>query len=602
MAELLAIAFLGGLITGISPCIIPVLPVVMAGGAASGNRARPFLIIGGLIVSFTLQEFVGSALLSALGLPQSFLRWFGIGVLFALAAALLIPFFGEMVERPFARLGTTRYATRGGGFVLGLSLGLVFAPCAGPVYSAIAAATTKHELSATLLFTALFYALGAAVPLLILALVAQRATTQWSRLRQHLPAVRRGAGVVVAATTLVIALGGFDYLQTHTPGFTSALENGVESNVCTQLTGLAHEQQNQFVARMQHLEGHSFSCTGEGSSSSTSLSATPPTSSSTTTPGHPTTPKVKQSSLPHLGRAPDFSGIVSWLNTPGSAPLSLEQLKGKVVLIDFWTYSCINCQRALPHVESWYGDYKNDGFVVVGVSTPEFGFEHVVSNVKSAASHLGIDYPIAIDNNYGTWDAYNNEYWPAEYLLDQTGQVRAYDFGEGGYGTMEDNIRSLLAANGTTTLPAKTTVANKTPTAPLTQESYVGYEEESSAPEDAGVWVGTPFAQDKKAVYHAPSSIPSNDLALNGTWTDHSQEATAGSGASIELNFTANTVYLVLGGKGTVAVSLNGQTRKTVTVSGVPTLYTLFSSSELQTGLLTLKVSPGVQAYDFTFG
>ncbi len=602
MAELLAIAFLGGLITGISPCIIPVLPVVVAGGAANNNRARPFLIIGGLIVSFTLQEFIGSALLSALGLPQSFLRWFGIGVLFALAAALLIPFVGEWVEKPFARLGGTRYATRGGGFVLGLSLGLVFAPCAGPVYSAIAAATTKHEISATLLFTALSYALGAAVPLLILAIIAQRATNQWSRLRQHMPAVRRGAGVVLAATTLVIAFGGFDYLQTHTPGFTSALENSVESTVCTQLTGLAHEQQNQFVAKMQRLEGHSFSCTGESSSSSTTLSATAPHGGSTTHGTPKTTPTEKASSLPHLGHAPDFTGIVSWLNTPGNMPLSLSQLKGKVVLIDFWTYSCINCQRSLPHVESWYNTYKSDGLVVVGVSTPEFGFEHVVSNVKSAAANLGIDYPIAIDNNYGTWDAYNNEYWPAEYLIDQTGQVRAYDFGEGGYPTMEDNIRSLLAAGGATSLPAKTHVANKTPTGPLTQESYVGYQEADSAPEDAGVWVGTPFAQDKKAVYHAPSSIPTNDLALNGTWTDHSQEATAGPGASIELNFTANDVYLVLGGKGTVSVSDNGHPLKTVSVSGVPTLYTLFSGSELSTGLLTLDVSPGVQAYDFTFG
>jgi len=236
------------------------------------------------------------------------------------------------------------------------------------------------------------------------------------------------------------------------------------------------------------------------------------------------------------------------------------------------------------------------------VHTPEFAFEHVASNVRAAVKRLGIHYPVVQDNDYGTWDAYNNEYWPAEYLLDQTGQVRAYDFGEGGYATMEDNIRSLLAANGTTDLPAKTAVANKTPTAPITQESYVGYQEESSAPEDAGVWVGTPFVQDKKALYHAPSSIPSNDLALNGTWTDHRQEATAGKDASIELNFTADDVYLVLAGTGTVTVSLDGHALKAVHVSGVPTLYTLFSSPSLQTGLLTLGVSPGVQAYDFTFG
>ena len=147
-----------------------------------------------------------------------------------------------------------------------------------------------------------------------------------------------------------------------------------------------------------------------------------------------------------------------------------------MVLVDFWTYSCINCQRALPHVEGWYNDYKNDGLVVVGVSAPEFAFEHVVSNVESAAGSLGIDYPVAVDDNLATWDAYNNEYWPAEYLIDPTGIVRAYDFGEGGYSSMEDNIRMLLTANGVTDLPARTDVPDKTPTNDITPESYVGDE------------------------------------------------------------------------------------------------------------------------------
>jgi cytochrome c biogenesis protein CcdA/thiol-disulfide isomerase/thioredoxin len=597
VAELFAIAFLGGLITGISPCVIPVLPVVMAGGATGTNRARPFVIIGGLIVSFTLQEFIGATLLSALGLPQSFLRWFGIVVLFVLAAALLIPFVGVWIEKPFARLAPSGYATRGGGFILGLSLGLVFVPCAGPVYSAIAAATDQHHVSATLLFTALAYAIGAGVPLLILGLVAQRATNQWSRLRRHLPTVRKVSGVVLAATTLAIALGGFDYLQTHTPGFTSSLENAVENNVCAQLANLSHEKTNQFVARMQHLEGHSFSCTGPNTSQSTNLASHK---------APPSTQAVRQvdvssSPLPRLGRAPDFSGIVSWLNTPGSQPLSLAGLRGKVVLIDFWTYSCINCQRALPHVEGWYKDYKNEGLVVVGVSSPEFGFEHVISNVRSAAGQLGIAYPIAIDNNFDTWSAYNNEYWPAEYLVDQKGQVRAYDFGEGGYTQMERNIRTLLASDGAAALPAPTDTPDKTPTSPLTQETYVGYSEAESQPADAGVWL-TPFTHDAAKVYHAPSAIPQNDAAFNGTWTDHSEEATAGPNASLRLHFTANKVFLVMGGQGTVNVSFNGQRMNTVAVHGVPTLYTLFMGSELQTGQLTLQFSPGVQAYDFTFG
>jgi cytochrome c biogenesis protein CcdA/thiol-disulfide isomerase/thioredoxin len=579
--ELLGIAFVGGLITGISPCIIPVLPVIMAGGATDVSRRRPFLIIGGLIVSFTLQEFVGATILNALDLPLSLTKWVGIAALFVLAAALIFPAIGDLVQKPFAKLGSTRYAHRGGGFVLGLSLGLVFAPCAGPVYSAVAAATDKHDISANLLFTALAYAVGAGVPLLILGLLAQRAATRWSRLRPHLPAVRRWAGVIVAATALVIAVGGFDYLQTHTPGFTSALENSVESSACTQLAGLSHEKLNQYVVKMQSDEGHSFSCTGSGSSQSTTVAAGSGSAAS---------------SLPQLGHAPNFTGIVSWFNTPGNKPLSLSQLKGKIVLIDFWTYSCINCQRSLPHVEGWYNDYKKDGLVVVGVSTPEFPFEHVVANVQSAASRLGIDYPVAIDNNYGTWDAYNNEYWPAEYLIDQTGEVRAYDFGEGGYSTMESNIRSLLAANGNKNLPARTDVPNKTPTSTsITPESYVGYERLSNE-------VGTTVQNNKTIVYKAPSTIPANSLAFSGTWTVHSEGAIAGPNATLSLNFTADDVYLVLSGTGTIDVSDNGKFLRKVTVSGVPNLYTLLSGSNLQSGTLTLSMSPGLEAYDFTFG
>ena len=305
---------------------------------------------------------------------------------------------------------------------------------------------------------------------------------------------------------------------------------------------------------------------------------------------------ANKTNLPNLGRAPNFAGITSWFNTPGNLPLTLSQLRGKVVLIDFWTYSCINCQRALPHVEGWYNDYKKDGLVVVGVSAPEFAFEHVVSNVESAAGNLGLDYPVAVDDNLATWDAYNNQYWPADYLIDPTGVVRAYNFGEGGYGTMEDNIRMLLTANGVANLPSRTDVPDKTPTsAAMTPESYVGYSRLSNE-------VGTAVVPDKETVYHAPASIASNSLAFGGRWTVHSEGAVAGANATLGLQFTANDVYLVMGGEGTVGVSYNGRHLAALTVAGIPKLYTLLSSGALQTGVLTLTVSPGVEAYDFTFG
>ena len=229
MVELLLIAFLGGLITGISPCIVPVLPVVVAGGSTGASWRRPALIIAGLVVSFSLTVLLGSTILSALGLPQDLLYWLGISLLLLLALGLLVPAIGHWVERPFSRLGSSRYARSGGGFVLGLSLGLVFVPCAGPVLAAISVAAANHRVNASLLFVTLFYALGAAIPLLVLAGIAQRAATRWKRVRPHLPVVRQVAGAVLAATTIAIAFGLFDPLQRDVPGYTSALENRVES-------------------------------------------------------------------------------------------------------------------------------------------------------------------------------------------------------------------------------------------------------------------------------------------------------------------------------------------------------------------------------------
>ena len=604
MGELLVIAFLGGLITGLSPCIVPVIPVVMAGGSAGTSKWRPYVIIAGLVVSFSLSVLFASSLLGFLHLPQDLLFWLGVALLGLLSIGLLIPKLGEVIERPFARLGASRYANQGGGFVLGLSLGLVFVPCAGPVLTAISVAAAHHHAGVSSLLVTLFYALGVTIPLLVLAVVAQRATTSWSSLRSHLPTVRKVAGVVLGVATLAIAFNWLGALQRDVPGYTSALEDHIEStgSACTQLQHLSGEHQNQFAAANAHLEGKKATCaaTDEGNSQSGHLVAGAKTTTTTTTTS-PSSPQkapvfmASKTNLPDLGQAPNFTGITAWFNTPGNKPLSLSELRGKVVLVDFWTYSCINCQRALPHVEGWYNDYKNDGLVVVGVSSPEFAFEHVVSNVESAAGSLGIDYPVAVDDNLATWDAYNNEYWPADYLIDPDGTVRAYNFGEGGYSSMENNIRMLLSANGVTDLPPRTDVPNKTPTNELTPESYVGDDRLNNA-------VGTAVVPDKAIVYHPPSTIPSNSLAFGGTWTVHSEEATAGANATLGLQFTADDVYLVMSGDGTVGVSYNGKPLTTVKVSGIPKLYTLFSGSVLQNGTLTLTVSPGLEAYDFTFG
>ncbi|HEX3789073.1 MAG TPA: redoxin domain-containing protein, partial [Pseudonocardiaceae bacterium] len=260
-------------------------------------------------------------------------------------------------------------------------------------------------------------------------------------------------------------------------------------------------------------------------------------------------------------------------------------------------YSCINCQRSLPHVEAWYNTYRKDGLVVVGVHTPEFAFEHVVSNVESEAAKLGVHYPVAIDSNYGTWDAWGNQYWPAEYLIDQTGEIRHVAFGEGDYSTTEGEIRSLLAAGSpTATLPPATEVADATPTEELTPETYLGNQ---YAPLHTS---GTAPSPGGNTNYQYPSTLQPSTFALAGTWTDGDEALTAGANAQLELSYQAKDVYLVIGGAGTVTVQVNGRTTTTLTIAGVPKLYTLVSTPNENAAVLNLKLGPGVQAYDFTFG
>jgi thiol-disulfide isomerase/thioredoxin len=267
-----------------------------------------------------------------------------------------------------------------------------------------------------------------------------------------------------------------------------------------------------------------------------------------------------------------------------------------VVLVDFWTYSCINCQRTLPHVEAWYSRYAKDGFVVVGVHTPEFAFEHVVANVRAQSAALGVHYPVAIDDNYGTWNAYSNEYWPADYLIDSHGEVRHVHFGEGDYGGTEALVRQLLhAARPGASLPPPTNVPDKTPGGILSPETYVGYERFQYLLPSNQVAENT-------AAYHFPASLPLGGLGLSGTWTEQAQEATAGARAELELSFHARYVYLVLGGHGALGVSVDGRHSKTIDINGVPKLYPRYQAGSAQNGSLLLHAAPGVEVYDFTFG
>ena len=297
--------------------------------------------------------------------------------------------------------------------------------------------------------------------------------------------------------------------------------------------------------------------------------------------------------LDDFGAAPDFTGISTWLNTPGGQPLSLAGLRGKVVLVDFWTYSCINCLRTLPHLEAWDRAYRKAGLVIVGVHTPEFAFEHVVSNVRGAAHRLGVRYPIAIDNRYGTWEAYGNQYWPAEYLIDRSGHVRHAHFGEGEYDRTESLIRELLATRNVR-LAAATRARDTTPTDVITPESYLGYQRLDR-------YAGSEIAKNREADYRFPSRLAANELAYSGLWRVESERIVAGRDARLRLRYQARYVYLVLGGKGRVQTLLDGKPARTVTVNG-DRLYTLVSDPQEHEKLLELRFTPGVAGYAFTFG
>ncbi len=403
MLVLLGIGFVAGLITALSPCVLPVLPVLLAGSAAGGPR-RPYAIVAGLVVSFTLSVLFAAWLLDLLGLPLDVLRNVALALLFLVAATLIFPSFGLLVERPLARFTRRSGRDVGGGFLLGASLGLVMVPCAGPVLAAVAVVAASREVGIDTLLLTVAYSLGHAVPLLAFAIGGQRAG-RLTAVRTHAVALRRGLGVVIAATALAITLNVDRHFTTAVPGYTRAVQEHVESSARAKsaLAGLRE--------------------TGSG-------------------PGTRAT-----EALDDYGPAPDFQNVSLWLNTPGGRPLTLAGLRGKVVLVNFWTYTCVNCLRELPHVKAWYDAYRRDGLVVVGVHAPEFAFEHEPRNVRRAVQDLGIEHPVPLDNDFGTWNAYANQYWPANYLVDRAGHVRYVHFGEGEYERTERAIRTLLAVD-----------------------------------------------------------------------------------------------------------------------------------------------------------
>ena len=536
MVPLFIFSFLAGFFTALSPCILPVLPAILAAGVA-GGRLRPLGTILGLICSFTFFTLLLTWLIRITGLSPSILRYVAIALIFFFGLVMIFPKLSNWfakVTTPIADLGQKIQSSKPkegfwGGILFGLALGLLWTPCAGPILGAITTLVASQTISATVIIMTLLYSVGAGIPLFFFAYGSAKLIKTSRLLSRYTERIRQFFGVLMVGFALLLTFN-WDML------------------ISQKLSQFFPEWISE---KNFHVE------------------------------------VKKNSSLPNDGKAPELKGLEAWINSP---PLTLSELKGKVVLIDFWTYSCINCLRTIPYLKNWYQDYKDKGFVIIGVHTPEFVFEMDLENVKKAVYDLGIEYPVALDNHYATWNAYHNEYWPAHFLIDQEGVIRMEHFGEGEYTETENGIRMLL---GMSPLNRKDETVS---TRPISPETYLGL--------SRGKSYKSYLSSHKTANYKDEvSSLKEDQVGLKGPWLVEDEYIEAkGSDSYLELNFLAKEVYLVLGGKSeaSLEIVLDGKPYGHINIDG-DKKYNIVSTSYGR-HLLSLKVPEGIKAYAFTFG
>jgi cytochrome c biogenesis protein CcdA/thiol-disulfide isomerase/thioredoxin len=595
MLVLLGFAVLAGAGTALSPCVLPVLPALLSAGGVGGRR-RPLGIVLGLSLTFTVTIVGVAKVVDGVGLGSDPLRDVAIVVLLAFGVVLLVPSVSARIEAPLSRLAALGPRSTGDGFRSGLlvggALGFVYTPCASPI---LAAVISVSAASGKTIFIAVAYAVGSALVLLALTLGGRRL---FDRVRQagRGPLLQRALGTIMILTAVAILTNldvNFDqFVARHIPdvNLTASLE-------CS----------STVTSRLHQISGHEPKFAPANGSSTCGGAATAV---------HPAARNASDAvlladahNLKDLGEAPEFTETQDWFNTPGNQPLTLASLRGRVVLVDFWTYTCINCIRTLPYLKAWDTTYRGRGLTIVGVETPEFAFEHDAGNVANAIKQFGLRYPVVQDNNMGTWNAYGNEYWPADYLIDATGHVRYSAFGEGDYDRTETAIRALLAEAGHGPGGMSHPADVVTPSEQATPETYLGTAR-------AQGWVNGPKAGVHSYAPVPPAHLALNDFAFSGSWNIGAQPATALADAGIDVSFLAKNVYLVLSSAGgkprKVEVSLDGRPipaalagadvhTGAITVKG-QRLYTLVSLHRAEAHRLTLRFAPGVTGYAFTFG
>jgi cytochrome c biogenesis protein CcdA/thiol-disulfide isomerase/thioredoxin len=576
---LLFLAYLGGVLTILSPCILPVLPFVFA-RSDQPFRKSGLPLLAGMSVTFALVASLATVGGGWAVRANQFGRIAAL-VLFAIfGLTLLFSSLADRISRPLVQLGnrlssnSDANASVLNSFLLGVGTGLLWAPCAGPILGLILTGAALQGASAHTAILLLSYAAGAATSLAVALLAGGRVFAAMKRSLGAEEWIRRVLGVAVLAAVAAAALG---------------LDRGVLTRLSLASTsGLEQRLVDRFRPGAKRIVvNQTIEVSSNGSGTGVAV-------------------------------LPDLSGATAWINT---SPLTPASLRGKVVLVDFWTYSCINCLRTLPYIKAWNEKYKDSGLVIIGVHTPEFAFEKDEANVRKAVKDLGITYPVAMDNDYRIWRSFNNEYWPADYFIDATGHIRFHHFGEGAYEESEQWIRALLGeANhapppGTAT-PIAASGAEAAPDSDDVQspETYIGYARAQNFASPGG------FNQDDPQLYRTPAELDLNQWALAGKWKDEDQVATSlDAGASISFRFHARDLHLVLGPGADekpvrFRVTLDGQAPGAdhgmdtdADGYGIVTENRLYQLVR-QHGSIhdrTLRIeflTPGVRAYSFTFG
>ncbi len=605
---LFIISYFGGVLTILSPCILPVLPFIFA------RADQPFVKNGLPLLIGMAVIFAGVATLAAIGggwavQANQYGRFAALALLALFGVTLLFPELADRLTRPLVAAGARLSQSAddqartgssiGPSFLLGIATGLLWAPCAGPILGLILTGAALQGASVETSLLLLAYAAGAATSLALALLIGGRV---FAAMKGSLGAgewIRRGLGAAVLIGVAAIALG-------------------LDTRLLTRIS------QTQTASLEQALVDRAQPKTSDEPSSSVVMNGGNAMSGSNVMTGGPgmmmaAKPEMTAaSSLPVEGPFPSLAGAVSWLNSP---PLTVEGLRGKVVLIDFWTYSCINCLRAIPYVEAWAEKYKDQGLVVIGVHAPEFAFEKNIDNVRHAVRDLKITYPVAIDNDYAIWRAFHNQYWPAHYFIDAQGRLRHHHFGEGDYDESEKIIQQLLTEAGSAAVPGGVVAVHASGAEAAADmadvkspETYVGYERAENFASPGG------DVQDSSHIYVLPEKLASNQWGLAGDWTIEGERAVLNAApGSIAYDFHARDLHLVLGpgadGKPIrFRVSIDGHTpggSQGVDVdaegNGAVTGQRLYQLVR-QSGAIIDHVfkieflDPGVQAFAFTFG